>query len=193
MNDEIREGFDRVTEILSPFTGLDKIDPVVLEAARSRGTEVHNIIDCIINKLGRFGEESEIVKNMVDSFMKWAEGKKLQASDGRLYDEKLMITGEIDCYYYNEDYKTVIVDFKTPASESKSWMLQATAYHDLYKLNSKTPGFVAPYVEFVRLDRKGGHPAVHKYIPNPDLFLAALETYRFFFKNKKFLITDDYL
>jgi hypothetical protein len=45
-------GYTRVTEVLSPFSGMDKIPKHIVENAGRRGTLVHTIIEGIVSGLG---------------------------------------------------------------------------------------------------------------------------------------------
>lgn len=187
---DIKPGYLRVTEILSAFSGLNKIDPETLRNASLRGNCVHMAIDSIVAHYGRFGleervleysgecryeKELSLVNNMVDSFEKWAEGKKFLPKPMRLYDDDLKITGEFDMIEVKDGFHT-LVDFKTPMTESKTWCLQASAYWILAAAN----GIKIDRIEFVKLCRKGNAPRSFFYSPNPELFKAVLETYKYF-------------
>lgn len=86
--------YDRVTSVLSPFTGMDKIPKHILDAASDRGTKVHALCNGIIE--GIEVEVPEEYKGYVDSFRQWANGKDLLPSSGRKFDDELMVTGECD-------------------------------------------------------------------------------------------------
>lgn len=45
-------GFVRVTEILSPFSGLDKVPKDILANAANRGTRVHDVCEGIVKGVG---------------------------------------------------------------------------------------------------------------------------------------------
>lgn len=45
-------GYTRVTEVLSQFSGLDKVPKDILENAARRGTKVHNICEAIVTGIG---------------------------------------------------------------------------------------------------------------------------------------------
>jgi hypothetical protein len=196
----IKPGYLRVSQVLSAFSGLDKIDPVVLKNAADRGSVVHAAIDSIIAHHGildledqvreytkcesliewhdKFVKELALVQNMIESFKIYAKDKKFFAKVDRFYDDELMITGECDTFY-QVDKQIFLVDFKTPISESKTWMLQGSAYHYLAlrnRINFPDNG----KIEFVKLCRKGNAPKSYFYEPRFDLFKATLETYRYF-------------
>lgn len=65
--DEIPLGYVSVTEILRPYTKLDKIDPVVLANAADSGTRVHKW--CTMYAMNMlFGEVDEDCKGYVEAF-----------------------------------------------------------------------------------------------------------------------------
>lgn len=55
MGKEIIQGnsaYTRITEILSPFSGLDKIPKEIVANAARRGTKVHDICEGIVKGIG---------------------------------------------------------------------------------------------------------------------------------------------
>ncbi len=187
------ENYDRVTAILSPFSGIDMINPEVLNNAANRGTLVHSIIDCMIDGIGYENALNELsekydAKGYIDSFLQWNEGKEFIEKPARWFCDQWMITGECDSLYKNETGLT-LVDFKTPASEGKTWNLQASAYH---YLGCKAALHITK-IEFVRLKKNGKFPSIHTYEHNFDDYLKCLYVYRTFYKNRKYEINEDYL
>lgn len=182
MSEIIREGFDRVTSVLSFASGMDKIPPEVLANACARGSAVHNAIDGIIKNLGDFSEPEH--QGYINSFKLWAADKKLLPAPPRFYCDELMITGEIDCYIPPNVHPLDpgwIVDFKTSAKESKMWSLQATAYRYLANLK----GYEIHGCIFIKLDKNGLYPEIYEYEYDFSLFKAYLDVYRHSFKNGK--------
>lgn len=178
------EEYTRVTEVLSSFSGLQAVDPVVLQKAADRGTLVHKICDAIIEGIG-VPPVSEEIQGYVESFLKWPEKTYLPKPD-RFFCDELMITGECDAIYKEND-SLVLVDFKTPRAPSKTWGLQGSAYAYL----AKKAGYVISRIEFVKLDRNGKEPTILVYEDQFNDFLAALRMYRLFFKNKTPIIGED--
>ena len=172
----IKEGYIRITDVLSKFSGLDKIDPEVLRNAADRGTRVHQYCDAIIEGLGLFSIEDDC-KGYIDSFNQWNVGKNYLTKPPRFYDDEFMITGECDAIY-KQDGKLILVDFKTPVAESKTWPLQGSAYAYM----AKKLGYNIEYIEFVKLSKVGKPPKVYTYTENFDLFLSCLDVYRYFYK-----------
>ena len=62
--------YTRVTEVLAPFSGMDKIPPEILQRASERGTKVHEICDAIISGMG-CPEIQDNLQGYIDSFKKW--------------------------------------------------------------------------------------------------------------------------
>lgn len=185
--------YTRVTEVLYPFSNLGKIDPTVVKKAADRGTVVHMLCDGIISGVGAFeaksllnycsGEEDrEQEKFKIDGFMKsfmqWQEDKSFLEKPERFHCDKYMITGECDAIYQDDD-GLVLVDFKCPVSESKTWALQGSAYSYL----AKVAGHPISRIEFIKLDRTGKRPKVFVYKEDFGMFLKCLELYRHFFKS----------
>ena len=204
---EIRNGYDRVTNILSKFSGLDRIDPEVLANAAARGTLCHILIDAHILDSSSFSDkaiergvgcysrdpehykkEIKLVTKMMQSYFKWAEGKVFIKKPDRFYDDEYLITGECDQIYQTKE-GLVLVDFKTPAAESKTWFLQASAYHYM----AHREGYFVERVEFIQLDRTGGCAKTYTYKTCWELFEAVLDTYRYFYKDEKQDIELDYI
>jgi hypothetical protein len=174
----IKPGYLRVTEVLSPFSGLSKIDPMVLQNAADRGALVHQIIEGIEQG---FGKENvpEHVEGYIQSYETWADGKDFLPAQKRLCDSNLMITGLVDAIY-REGNDLVLVDYKTPARESKTWELQGSAYSHLCKII----GYNIARIEFVKLDKRGKYPEIFRYQENMAMFRKALDCYRYFFEDK---------
>lgn len=201
--------YTTVTECLQPFSGLDSIAADIVSNAGSRGTVVHMICDAIIfeyptaddveyiDKIIRlytrgdhhFEKEKDIIFKLVESFKKWAEGKKFLKKPKRFFNDDLWLTGECDLLYKNEDGKTVLVDLKTPVSESKTWALQGSAYSYL----AKQEGIKVDFIHFVKLSRTGGNAKEYLYEENFPLFKAHLDAYRYSFKGSVPVEVLDYI
>jgi hypothetical protein len=187
MNSEIKPGYLRVTQLLSLFSGLNKINPEVLRNAADRGTLVHTIIEGIEEGFGK-EDVPEIAQGYIESYEKWATGKDFLLAPKRLYDDELMITGLVDSIYKEGDH-LVLVDYKTPARESKTWAMQASAYSFMCKKN----GYNISRIEFVKLDKTGKEPKIYAYMEDMQMFHKALECYRYFFTDKNEEIELDYI
>ena len=171
--------YQRVTEILYPFTGMKYIDPTILENAAVRGTKVHNICEGIVNGIDGW-EIPEELKGYVDSFRKWwGKGHDVVEVEKRFYCDELGITGQVDLILKTKKGH-VIVDLKTSLQESKSWMLQGSAYSYM----AREAGFDVQEIIFIRLRRDGSEPKFHHYKENIELYKECLNVYRHFYGRK---------
>ena len=186
----IREKHLRVTDVIGAFSGIDRIPAEIRESAAERGSLVHA---CIESKLN--GHEIHIVPDetrpFLDSFyLFWTSHShlykdKLIETEKRLYCDQYFFTGCIDLIVSDNDNRTYILDWKTSASPHKSWRLQAAAYKYLCEVNDYNN---VDSLTFVRLDRQGGRPTLHKYenyLEDFEMFLSCLNIYRFFGIDKR--------
>lgn len=173
---DIIEGYTRVTDVLYPFSGLKNIDPDVVANAAKRGTRVHKLIDAHIKDLGIPTVDDDI-KGYYESFLQLPNHAYLE-TPARFYCDEHKITGECDAIYMDTEGRLVLVDFKTPARESKTWMLQGSAYSYLAK---KIGSFPIEKIEFIKLSKDGKAPKVYSYEEDFELYLKCLDAYRYFF------------
>ena len=171
--------YDRVTAVLSPFSGFSRINPQVLQNAQERGTKVHEYVDALLADLDLF-DINERFAGYLESAQEYISGKSFIDKPSRFFDEENMITGECDAIYKNKSGFT-LVDFKTSANEGKTWYLQASAYSWM----AKKAGINITKIEFVKLNKEGKSPKIYEYEEKFSDFLKCLEVYRMFFKNLK--------
>jgi len=181
------EDYTRVTAVLYPFSGLKKINPDVLKNAAERGTRAHKACEAIVKNLGYF-DDDETISGYVESFKIWCENKTFIPTPQRFYCDDLMITGECDLIYEDER-GLVLVDLKTPAKESKQWLLQGSAYSYL----AKKAGYEIKAIEFVKLSKEGKAAQVFHYEEKFSLFNSHLEAYRYSFEKEEIIEELDYL
>lgn len=173
MDERLR--YRRVTEILYPFSGLEKIDPEIVAHAAERGTKVHQICEAIMGDLGEIGVDEE-TRPYVESFKKWWEiGWSVVAMEKRFWDDELAITGQLDLIIQT-DQGLAIVDIKTSYKPSKTWKLQGSAYAYL----ARKAGYDVKRLYFLHLDRKGRMPKLIEYEIDEGFFLRVLEVYQYF-------------
>ena len=148
-----RENYLRVTKVLYPFSGLDKIDADIVANAGERGTKVHTICEGIISELGEHGVEDE-TWGYVESFKKWwSLGHDVIRMEHRFYDDELQITGQVDLILHTPD-GLAIVDLKTSYRPSKTWQAQGSAYAYL----AKKAGYDIQKIFFLHLNKHGKEP-----------------------------------
>jgi len=174
------ENFTRVTSVLYPFSGLDKIDPAIVAHAGERGTKVHKICEGIISGLGELGVEDE-TRGYVESFKQWwALGHQVISMEQRFWCHKLKITGQVDLILQTPD-GLAIADLKTSSKESPTWAVQGAAYAYLAKLS----GFDIKKIYFIHLNKHGKEAKVYEYPVDDDFFFAILRTWQHFYQRNK--------
>ena len=181
----IKEGYTRVTEVLSMWTTVFiedgevigkafagsgfKIDIDVLENKAGIGTNVHTAIEAHLDGFSVPLNERE--QFYFDSFRKWYDksGCEVVEKEERYYDDELMITGKIDALVrFSNNDELILLDFKTSSQESpKMWPLQAVMYYYLLKKNGKV---VSDRLLFLKLDRYGKDAKLFEYKFTPELF-----------------------
>lgn len=170
--------YTRVTDVLYPFSGLQKVNPEILKNAADRGTKVHEACTAIINEMGVI-ELNPNFTGFIESFRLWISEKDREIiTPNRWYCDEHMLTGECD-FLYKEGKGYVLVDLKTPAKESRTWSLQGSAYAYL----AKKEGFNIKRIEFLKLSRDGKKPTKYEYEYDFDTFMKCLDLYRIFFKD----------
>lgn len=169
----------RVTEMLSPFSGMQYVDKQILENACVRGTRVHKACEGIAKGLDGWDLPEEY-QGYIDSFKKWHDkGQEYLEVEKRLYCSELGITGQIDFIVKGSD-GCLIVDLKTSQRESKTWLLQGTAYSYL----AKKAGYDVKGILFLKVERDGSEPKAYLYDENMDLFMEVYNVYKYFYGRK---------
>lgn len=178
--------FPRVTEILRPFTSYDKVPPLILEKAASRGTSVHAI--CASIAKGAWIPDSMIDEELlgyVTSFSRWSEAqvKSFVLIEKRFQSNPLQFTGQLDFVIEGHDGLMYLADLKTSSKPQKTYPIQMAAYDYLLRDNQiKVSGAMIVY-----LDKTGEFPEIHLLSDMTDelhIFMAALDCYKYFNKGK---------
>lgn len=182
--EEIKPGYDRVTDVVGYLSGIYRVPTHILKAAAERGSFVHRVCDSIIDDM-MYPQVPEEYQGYIDSFQTWFGLLNLSCNfnekecpylkPDRFYCDDLKITGECDLIIQRPD-RNVLVDFKTSTSESKSWVLQGTAYCYL----ARKAGIEIDEMVFVKLDKNGNAPECFVYEEDFDLFQKCLQVYRHF-------------
>lgn len=175
-----RENYQRVTSILYPFSGLEKVPKEILENAAERGTRVHHICEAIIRGLGEF-DIDEVTEGYVESFKKWWEqGHTVKMIEERFWDDELKITGQVDLILEQEE-GLAIVDLKTSYKPSKTWAAQGAAYAYL----AKKAGLEITKIFFLHLKKDGSLPSLYEYPVDDNFFFSIHRTWEHFYKKAK--------
>lgn len=174
-----KDKYLRVTNILYPFSGLSKIDPVVVAKAAERGTKVHKICEAIMLGLGEIGVDEQ-TKPYVESFKQWwNQGHDVLLMEKRFWCNELMITGQVDMILHTPE-GLHIVDIKTSSKPSKTWPLQGSAYAYL----ARKAGYDIKKVFFLHLNKFGKEPKVYEYGIDESFFFAVYRIYKYIFQEE---------
>lgn len=177
-----RESYLRVTDILAPLSGIDRVPKAILEAAAARGTLVHSCVNWFINEGDWVGVTNEVAP-YVESFKAWYKpGMKTLKTEERFYDDELCITGQVDFIYNDEHGNAYLIDFKTSSKPQCSWAVQLAAYKHLAAL----AGVTIDRMGVVHL-KKDGTPAdlyYYDYDHHFGLFMDCYRVYKYFFNKK---------
>lgn len=177
MEDKDLSQYTRVSTILYPFSGLDKINPTIVDNAARRGTRVHKICESIILNLGAFDLDEE-TQPYIDSFNHWFnEELDIYKTEKRFFDDELKITGQCDLII-KENSGFTIVDFKTSYKFSKTWQIQGCAYAYLAKKN----GLDIKNIKFIHLLKNGKPARVYEFDVNDEIFLDVYKVWEYFYK-----------
>lgn len=175
--DKSRANYVRVTQVLYPFSGLQNINPDVVENAGRRGSRVHKICEGIMSGIGEHDIDEE-VWGYVESFKNWwGEGKPVVEVEKRFWCDDHSFTGQVDIILETPD-GMAIVDIKTSSSPSKTWAAQGRAYAYL----ARKAGYDIKKICFLHLNKHGKAPRILEYSIDDSFFLAILRTYNFFFR-----------
>lgn len=133
--------FPSVTEVLQPWADFSRIPPAVLEAASIRGTAVHDVCATIARNLPVISVPDETA-GYVASFQRWFDHvvDEVLLCEERLTDDDFGYHGEPDSLIKSKHQEIILVDFKTPATKTKTWRVQLAAYKNLVE---KYKGVVA--------------------------------------------------
>ena len=185
MEEIIRPGYRRVTEVMNRYTDFSHIDPVVLARAADRGTRVHGFCSLIAKGVPLPFVDDDCA-GYVESFERWFSNRveTVLENEKRFYCDKWMITGAVDLVVILKGESTpTIIDIKSPATESKSWALQTAAYQYLYNKYMGKAGCGPADRRLALMVRKNGSSAKIVEYNNPmhlEIYLGILRAEMFF-------------
>lgn len=181
----IHEGkeYARVSDILKPFSNFSHIDPMVLQRKCDIGTHVHEAINADIN------EDFPILWGHAllyfKSYETWKHhtSPKFLKSEQRYFCDKKMITGCIDALITLDGSELpILLDFKTSAAESPSWILQGHLYHYLLRSSGQQ---ISPRIFFLKLSRNGDLPTLFEYTYSKNIMAKCNEAIDSFWEMRK--------
>jgi len=175
------------TTVLSPYADFSRIPPEVLRHAAERGTRIHGAIAAHLLGLWvpKLDDEAQ---PRFDSFKRWAD---IMVDKVILVEEELACDchgfhGHPDCcLILKGNPSAVVLDWKSPVSESKTWPLQIASYCHLVDKHGGLPdGMRVERAAAVMLHPKGKAAKMVEYTQSINtafaVFLAALTTWKYF-------------
>ena len=123
-----------VTEVLSKYVDWSKIPAALLALACQRGTDTHTQCS-LYASLGYFLNPPTECLGYIESFRVWFDQnvKNVLLNEQRFTCQKFGFTGRLDFVFQLNTDEVVLIDIKTPLSESKTWKGQLAAYDYLVK------------------------------------------------------------
>lgn len=180
--DQIPPGYISVTEVLQPYSKLHMLDPNVVARAADRGSRAHKW--CTMYALHLlFTDVDEDCKGYVEAFKPWCDNylDKIILEPVRINSPEHRLSGEFDLFAkLKGSDSTVLIDIKTPASESPSWQLQTAGYKLLLE---EEKGVMVDRRLILQLPKHGGKVKVIEHCEHEKdeaLFLNALKLWRHF-------------
>ena len=171
--------YDRVSEIVSCFSGIDRIPPQVLKDAAHRGEMVHRMIEGFFKGIGA-PDSCDPFRPYYDSFKALYDKKPFIPAwmEQRFFSRSMMITGKPDIM--TDDGR--LIDYKTGASIQKSWPVQLAGYRKLLNENDVYP----KSYHILWMNGKSSAKFIEYNIDEYDtIFDSCLKLYRYFNKKKQ--------
>lgn len=131
----------RVSDILARLQSFKDIDPDILKAKADIGTEVHAAIYQDVHN-EHIIMSTQRAEAYFDSYKIWNEkvNPKYTMMEMRLFDDNLMITGQLDALIADEN-GPILIDYKTSSkANEKIWNMQAHFYWYLLSANKMNVG-----------------------------------------------------
>jgi len=156
----IKEGYKRVTEILSIYQSYAFVPLEKLKKAQDVGTEIHWAIEGFLK--GEFRIVDPKNRGYLDSFLEWRKGVFIDplVIEERFYCDSMKITGQLDLLC-NLGTKVTLVDFKTGSwAHPEIWRLQGAFYSHLLQVNNQP---VPDSVLFLQLKKEGTYPTLFEF------------------------------
>lgn len=171
----------RTTAAIKKDKEFDRIPSAVLHHKQILGTNVHQAIDDDLRGDLPLGLMPGCI-GYFQSYRSWRDGVNLSIvqNEQRYFDDELMLTGCIDLLAMLPYEDTpVIIDWKTSAAESPSWILQSHLYGYLLSKNNITTS--KRYI-FVKLHPLGASPDIFEYLYSPESYRDALSCVKRYWK-----------
>jgi len=171
-----------VTTVLSLYSDFSMINPDVLERAAERGSRIHAACAAHVQGLWADCYLWPEEKGYFKSFLDWSNraAPEFHAIEIELTDTNLGYMGHPDAIIkMSVDNELTVIDYKTPATISKTWLPQIAAYAHLARVN----GFDVRKGFVIRLRKDGGEAIATQVDIDGEpwaAFMNALGAYRYF-------------
>ena len=181
-----RDKYLSVTTVLGKYFDKSRIPKAALEKAAPRGSKAHSAALCYAMKAySRHAKDPEIV-GYLESFRAWFDEyvETVIFAEVRFFNDPLRFKGKPDLGCRLISGESVVVDYKTPITESPLWRIQLSGYLDLVKKDYPeiTRGMVLMLDPF-------GRPAKAKTYEESArdfaAFVAALQAHRYILGENK--------
>lgn len=150
----------RVSQIIAPYSGYNKVPKKILEKAAERGTLIHSACSSMVNK-----EECKLPYEYAKYAMSFGKFlpriKSIHSQENRLEDSEWGYTGMYDYLGEVEGYKGIVLfDIKSSYAAKKIWGCQLAAY---YRLVSEFLSITPSAIFSVHLSKEGKSPILTEY------------------------------
>lgn len=195
MQDDLKEGYTRVSTVASAFAGYGTVPKHVLDRAAARGSCVHGLIFDYMNDITIPAERWDFMgtdlRGYFESYRQFYDqyqGAAILLQEERINDDDLLLTGEPDLLI-RHNKKNLLIDWKCSHAVGKHWQLQASGYDYLLKKRYRIEEEIC--IVFVKLDKNGKSPVVTEYKANWLQFLNAYDLYKVFMQDQKCNLEDE--
>lgn len=119
-----------VTRVLQPFNNFSHIPPDVLKNACERGNRVHAAIAAHLSGTFQVVTLPEDERPLLESLIRWCDEmvETVIAIEPEVIHQDHGYIGHPDAILVLKSGEKVVVDWKTPQVESRSWPIQIAAY-----------------------------------------------------------------
>ena len=169
----------RVSQIIAPYSGYNKVPKKILEKAADRGTLIHSACLAMVQK-----EACKLPFEYAKYAMSFGKFlpqiKSIHSFENRLSDEKWGYTGMYDYLGEVEGYEgTTLFDIKSSYAAKKIWGCQVAAYARLAEIHWE---ILPKTILVVHLSKEGNAPKLIEYDLEIHLayFKAMCEMYHLF-------------
>lgn len=175
-----QDNWPTVTQVLSPYVDFSMVPEYVLTRKTEIGRTVHQTCAAIAQNLWIPQSPFECV-GYIKSFRRFFDKYVVEVVfvEKRFYHPVYQYSGQIDFYGKLINIGFVVLDWKTPITEQKTWCGQMAGYDELVMVNKNHIDKTGA----LQLDADGGIPKMIWYKQDPNdlnAFLGALTAYNHF-------------